>query len=156
MRDEIECCGVQQLTNYSFALYIWNYGPFANGEVSQTMEFIENKPPGELDSSDWRQNACQLNQVFCNEVRLRQSRNRQGFISWASDECGRESSTLGSDCIPDVRCNHATRGRPHVELLSNHVIHDLSWLVRACRLDAELPLKIFSETGMFAGAFATG
>src|ERR1700761_2644138 len=130
--------------------------------LSQTARYpkrwssLKTSPPGELDSSDWRKNACQLNQVFCNEVRLRQSRNRQGFISWASDECGRESSTLGSDCIPDVRCNHATRGRPHVELLSNHVIYDLSWLVRACRLDAELPLKIFSETGMFEGAFATG
>ena len=97
-----------------------------------------------------------MNHVFCHEVRLRQSWNRQGCISWASDECGRKSRTLSPDCVPDVRSNHATRGGSDVELLGNHVVHDLSWLISASRLDAELLLKKFAETGVFEGTLAAG
>src|ERR1700749_4923570 len=95
-----------------------------------------------------------MNQVLCNEVRLRQSRNRQGRISGAGEEWGWESRTLGSDCVPNVRSNHTTRGRLDVEFLRNHVVHGLSWLIRARCLDTELTLKVSSETGLFEGTLA--
>ena len=97
-----------------------------------------------------------MNQVFGNEVWLRQSGSWQGCISRARDECGRESCALSSDCVPYVSGNHAARGRLDIELLRNHVIHPLRRFIRAYGFNAELTLEISGKTGLLEWTLAAG